>query len=135
MPLLVDTGVLYALADRRDAWHTRVRNYLQSHRETLLAPVTVLPEVTYLLRERISAEAEHRFVTSLARNEVAVEPVRPIDLQRADELLADYSQIGFVDATVVAIAERLQLEIVATTDHRHFASIRPSHIPHFTLVP
>ena len=52
MPLLVDTGVLFALADRRDAWHPKVKRYLQTTPQTLLAPVTILPEVAYLLRHR-----------------------------------------------------------------------------------
>ena len=37
MPLLVDTGILYALADRRDAWHLRVKRYLETTPQTLLA--------------------------------------------------------------------------------------------------
>src|SRR5438132_1084273 len=50
MPQLVDTGVLFALADRSDAWHTRARTWVESSSETLLAPVTILAEVAYLLR-------------------------------------------------------------------------------------
>ena len=72
MPLLVDTGILYALADRRDAWHRRVVAYLTASPQSLLAPATVLPEVTYLLRERIGAQAERAFVSSVARGEIAV---------------------------------------------------------------
>lgn len=135
MPLLADTGVLYALADRRDAWHTRVRTYLNAHPDTLLAPVTTLPEVAYLLRERIGAKAERAFVASLARNEVAIEPIRTSDLHRAGELMATYDEIGFVDASIIAVAERLKLATIATTDRRHFGVVRPAHLPYFTLVP
>ncbi len=135
MPLLVDTGVLYALADRRDAWHTRVRHYLQSHPDTLLAPVTILPEVTYLLRERIGAQAEHAFVQSVAKGEIAVEGLGRRDVTRAAELMSDYDWLGFVDATVVATAERLKMSFVATTDRRHFGAVQPAHIERLTLVP
>ena len=135
MPLLVDTGIVYALADRRDAWHTRVRAYLESHPDTLLAPVTILPEVAYLLRARISAKAEQAFVASLARGEVAVERLETGDLDRAGELMSTYDWLGFVDATVVAIAERLKLSTIATTDRRHFGVVQPAHAKHFTLVP
>jgi predicted nucleic acid-binding protein len=135
MPLLVDTGILYALADRKDAWHTRVRGYLESHPATLLAPVTILPEVGYLLRHRIGAHAERAFVASLAAGEVAVEPLTHRDWKRTDELMGSYGQLGLVDASVVAIAERLKLHAIATTDRRDFGLVRPSHVERFTLVP
>lgn len=135
MPLLVDTGVLYALADRRDGWHARVRNYLRSHPDTLLAPVTILPEVAYLLRGRIGAPAELAFAQSVADGEIAVEGLARRDVARAGELMADYDWLGFVDATVIATAERLKMSSVATTDRRHFSAVRPTHIERFTLVP
>jgi hypothetical protein len=43
--VLVDTGIFFAIADRDDAWHDRVRAYLETSVESLLVPVTVLPEV------------------------------------------------------------------------------------------
>ena len=135
MPLLVDTGVLFALADRRDAWHARVRSLFEETREPLLAPVTILPEVTYLMATRLGAHAEQAFVRSLAEGELAVEHLTAADCRRAQELLEQWPAIGFVDASVVAMAERLKVHVIATTDHRHFAAIRPKHVPHFTLVP
>ena len=135
MPLLLDTGVLYALADRDDAWHVRARGLVKKTRETLLVPVTVLPEVCYLLRERLGSAAEAVFVRSAARGELAVESLLDADLVRAEVLMREYDEIGFVDASIVAIAERLALTTVATTDRRHFAAIRPRHIPAFVLVP
>ena len=135
MPLLVDTGVLYALADRRDAWHARVRNYLRSHPDTLLAPVSILPEVAYLLRARIGAHAELAFASSMATGEIAVEGLGRRDFFRTGELMATYDWLGFVDATVIAVAERLKMSSVATTDRRHFGAVRPAHTERFTLVP
>jgi predicted nucleic acid-binding protein len=135
MPLLVDTGVVYALADRRDSWHARIRAYLRSHPDTLLAPVTIVPEVAYLLRERIGADAELAFVRSIAEGEVAVESLQSRDWERAVEVMSSYGELGLVDATVVAVAERLRVSTIATTDRRHFAAIRPAHRERFTLVP
>ena len=135
MPLLVDTGVVYALADRRDAWHARVQRYLRRHRETLLAPVTILPEVAYLLRHRIGADAELAFVRSIARGELAIEPIRRVDLSRTEALMSTYGDLGFVDTTIIAIAERLKVSLIATTDRRHFAVVRPAHCDQFVLVP
>jgi len=43
--------------------------------------------------------------------------------------------LGIVDAAVIAIAEGLQLTEVATLDQRHFAVVRPRHVPAFTVLP
>ena len=135
MALLVDTGVLYALADRRDAWHRRVRDYLGAHPDILLAPVTILPEVAYLLRERTGPAAEAAFVRSLAAGEIAVENLAQRDMARAGDVMETYEFLGLVDATIVAVAERLKMTTIATPDRRHFASVRPAHGGSFTLVP
>jgi uncharacterized protein len=135
MPLLVDTGILYALADRSDAWHERTRDYLESNRVSLLAPVTILAEVAYLLRERIGSRSERAFVESVSRGEVAVEEVKRVDWARIERVMAEYDELGLVDASIVAIAERLKTPVLATTDRRHFSAVRPKHVAKFTLVP
>jgi uncharacterized protein len=135
MPLLVDTGILYALADRTDAWHQKSTRYLRSVRQRLLAPVSILAEVCYLLRERIGEQAELAFVTSIAAGEVAVEDLNASDWTRVAELMRQYDAIGMVDASVIAIAERLKIDTLATTDRRHFTFVRPAHVDRLTLVP
>ena len=135
MPLLLDTGIVYALADRKDGWHRRARDLVNASREALLVPVTVVPEVCYLMRERLGAAVERRFVASLAAEELALEDLAAGDLKRCAALLEQYPQIGFVDASLVAVAERLRLRKIATTDRRHFGTIQPKHVPAFELVP
>jgi uncharacterized protein len=135
MPLLLDTGVIYALADRDDRWHQRCIDYLKTARELLLVPVTVVPEAAYLIHDRLGSAAERRFVRSIADRELTIESLRDADWKRVGELLDDYDRIGVVDASVVAIAERLKLDTIATTDRRDFSVIRPLHRASFTLVP
>ena len=135
MPQLVDTGILFALADRSDAWHARARAHVQSSPDILLAPATILTEVAYLLRHRLGPEAELAVVTSLADGELAVENLGAKDWTRARDLMRTYEWLGFVDATIVAIAERLKVRTLATTDRRHFGAVRPAHVERFTLVP
>jgi len=135
MPLLVDTCVLYALADRKDAWHTRVVRHLEANAGPLLAPATIVAEVAYLMRARLGAKAEQAFAESLAVGEIAVEPFTLKDWKRTAQLMATYDVLGFVDASVVAIAERLRLDTIATTDRRDFSLVRPAHVERFTLVP
>jgi uncharacterized protein len=135
MPLLLDTGALYALADADDDWHERVRDFLKGERQSLLAPVTVIPEAAYLIRKRLGPSAETRLAESLAAGEIAVENLTQRDLVRSSELLHRYDFLGFVDASVVAIAERLKLRSLVTTDRRDFGRVRPAHTPAFQLLP
>jgi predicted nucleic acid-binding protein len=135
MPLLVDAGILYALADRSDAWHARAVGYLTQFRPALLAPVTVIPEAAYLVRTRLGEPQERKLVDALVNGGVAVEPLRDADVARTAVLMAKYPDLGFADCSVVAIAERLALDTIATTDRRHFTLVRPRHLTRFTLVP
>ena len=64
------------------------------------------------------------------------------DLEREDyartlELVLRYADLplGLVDASIVAVAERLEQDTIATLDHRQFSVIRPLHVPAFTLMP
>ena len=135
--VIVDTGILYAMADRDDTWHNPIKAYLQTHMDTLIMPVTVLPEICYLLNAHIGQVAERRFITSTLQGEMRIEGLTGEDLRRTSKLLEQYADanIGFVDATVVAIAERLKICRLLTTDRRHFSIIRPRHCPQFELLP
>jgi len=135
MAILVDTGILYALADADDRWHQAANAWLEDVSELLIVSVTALPEVAYLLHTRLGAAAELAFVQSLAGGELEVEDLRRADLVRSAEVMRRYPEIGLVDASIVAMAERLKIETIATTDRRHFESIRPKHTKAFTLVP
>ena len=135
MAILVDTGILYALADADDRWHQAANAWLEDVSELLIVSVTALPEVADLLHTRLGAAAELAFVQSLAGGELEVEDLRRADLVRSAEVMRRYPEIGLVDASIVAMAERLKIETIATTDRRHFESIRPKHTKSFTLVP
>jgi predicted nucleic acid-binding protein len=135
MPLLVDTGILYALVDRTDAWHAPAVEYLKRIRPTLLVPVTVIPEAAYLVRTRLGMREELALIKGFLNGGIAVEPLRDPDLTRAAALMEKYSDLGFTDCTVVAMAERLALTTIATTDRRHFGVVEPRHASHFALVP
>ncbi len=96
----------------------------------------VITEVAYLLQTRLGAEAEVRFLADLAEGNLIAEPVHPGDWIRIAELVARYRDLplGTADASVVAAAERLQVQEVATLDRRHFNVVRPATAP-FTLLP
>ncbi|MHB1025247.1 MAG: type II toxin-antitoxin system VapC family toxin, partial [Desulfobacteria bacterium] len=59
------------------------------------------------------------------------------DMARTVAILKQYTDanIGFVDASLVAVSERLGINTVFTTDRRHFSLIKPAHCSAFTLLP
>ena len=135
MPVIVDTGILYALADADDAWHDRARAWIERHTDLLVVPVSVLPEVTYLLQTRLGSAIELAFAESVAAGELEIEGLRQADFDRCCDVMKEYPEVGFVDASLVAIAERLKARAIATTDRRHFATVAPKHMTRFELVP
>ena len=88
--VVADTGPLYALIDRSDAWHERVTAWWTAQSRQIRVPITVLPEVCYLLQTRISAQAEQAFVRSVANGELIIEPVESDDVLRASALMREY---------------------------------------------
>lgn len=55
-------------------------------------------------------------------------------LNDSPQLYAD-TPLGFVDASITATAERLNIVTLLTTDRRHFSLIRPADSATFRLVP
>lgn len=78
-----------------------------------------------------------RFVRAVRDPGWSIVPLPDSDLERAAELLDQYhdSKLDFVDATIVAMAERLNVRRILTLDRRHFEMIRPRHCPAFEILP
>jgi len=134
---LVDTGIIYALADKGDAWHRRAAASVVGFPGRLLVPASVLPEACSLLNSCLGPFAETAFLVALNHREMSVEQVTPPDMARIVLILKRYADanIGFVDASLVAVAERLGINTILTTDRRHFSLIKPAHCSAFTLLP
>jgi hypothetical protein len=125
------------LADEDDAWHRKATGFLKEFTGRLVIPFSVIPECCYLLNSYLGQEAELTFIQSLLRGELLVEQLTYQDMIRSRELMDQYrdSNIGFVDASIAAVAERHKFQEILTTDRRHFNIIRPKHCKSFTLLP
>ncbi len=135
MTTVFDTGPLVAAIDRSDKHHARCAAFLENLQGTRLVPTTVLVEVCWLLEERPDVEAA--FLESVASGEFEQVAITDTDLVRMAELVRAYADLplGAVDASVIAVAERLNLADVATLDRRHFPVVRPRHVTALTLLP
>lgn len=137
MPVVADTGVIYALADAADQHHAACLAALENELETIVVPQSLLAEITYLVSSRLGTDAEVAVIRGLADSAWRIEPLTDADLRRAAELMAQYAdaRIGFADASVVAVAERLGAGRLYTLDRRHFSMIQPAHVKAFELLP
>jgi len=135
--LICDTGPLYAAMDRGDADHESCVQLLASSAEQLLVPAPVVVELDWLAGTRLGPEPFSEFLADLADDAIAVVDLVRADYLRVRELLVRYAdlRLGFVDAAVVAVVERLEELKLATLDHRHFGTIRPVHVESLQLLP
>jgi predicted nucleic acid-binding protein len=135
--LVVDAGPLYAYADEDDAHHEACLSLLERHPGPLVIPLLVVTEVTYLLATRLGHEAEVRFLGDLASGALVPTPVDVTDWLRIAQLVSRYHDLplGTVDASVIALCERLGVPSVATLDRRHFSVVRPRHVAALEIIP
>ena len=137
MALILDTGALFAAMDRSDADHDRCAALIEATNERIVVPAPVIVEVDWLSRRRLQLEAFLSLLDDIQDKRLTVEELRITDYARSRQLVDRYRDLplGFVDAAVMSIVERLGEAKLGTLDHRHFAVVRPRHVPTLRLLP
>jgi uncharacterized protein len=136
MALILDTGPLYASLDRSVADHPACRALIEATDDALVIPAPVLVELDYWTHQRLQAGAL-ALLADIEAGAYAVADLTIADHRRVREFCDRYvdADIGFGDAAVFAIVERLDEPKVATLDRRHFALLRPRHGDSIDLLP
>jgi predicted nucleic acid-binding protein len=137
MALILDTGPLYASLDRSDNDYMASRRLIETTSEQLIIPSPVLVEVDHLIHARLHAGALVALLEDISIGAYSIEDVQLGDYDRIRGICDRYADadIGFVDAAVLAIVERLNEPKLATLDRRHFGLLRPRHVAALTLLP
>jgi predicted nucleic acid-binding protein len=137
MALVLDAGPLYALYDRRDANHAACRKLVDETDELLVVPSPVLVEVDYWIHTYMHPGVLVGLLDDILLQGYSVEDVAYEDYGRIREVCDRYADldVGFVDAAVLAIVERLREPKLATLDRRHFSVLRPRHVDALELLP
>ncbi len=114
-----------------------VANSFETTTEPLVIPEPVLVEVDYWVSRRLHAGVFVQLLDDILAGSFAVAPLVEGDYRRIQELCdrCASSDIGFVDAAVLAIADRLNEPKLATLDRRHFGLLRPRHVEALELLP
>jgi uncharacterized protein len=129
--IVADTGAIIALLDADDQHHFVVRQLFLDTGSQWLLPWAILPEVDYLLHRLVGEKSQRAFMEDLATGSFLVEWGQELDLVRARALCEKHRslRIGLVDACVIAVAERVKAQAIATLDLRHFGAIKISGKP------
>lgn len=123
--IVADTGAILALLDTDERHHRILRRHVEADPGAWLLPWAILPEVDYLAATRLGQTVALAFLADLADGTFAIEWGDPRDLERAHHLARRYHglKLGLVDGVVIAVAERLGAEAIATLDLRHFSAV------------
>jgi len=114
--LLLDTGALVSLLDRRQTFHAQCRDLYREADGPLVTTEAVLTESTYLL-SGVSGGVT-ACLEFVLRGGAVVVPSTDVSLERCKKLIDKYSDLpmDFADATLVVLAEELNTDLVFTLD-------------------
>jgi predicted nucleic acid-binding protein len=124
--IVADTGALLALVDADDRHHKALRHVFGNEGSSWVLPWAILPEVDDLLSALVGRRAEEAFLADLASGVFPMERGTEADLLEAERISRRHRalRLGLVDAVVIAVAERLKAEAIATLGLRHFGGVR-----------
>lgn len=133
--VLVDTGPLVALFNRRDDDHAACTKTLKALRAPLVTVWPVITEAMYLLA--FSDLAQEGLWQFLLAGTLLSLPLEYADLGRIRELMQQYrdQEMDLADAALVRVAEREKIRTIFTIDRRDFRIYRPKHTRSFYLLP
>ena len=137
MKYLLDSGFLYAVLNDRETDHAAAKTVIDSLTGGVVFPVPAITEVAYLVHRDLGAIAHADFLANLPNYEFLLESPSIPDIERASQVIRKYKdqKIDFVDALIVAMAERLNITKILTVDRRHFQIFRPVHCEAFEIFP
>jgi predicted nucleic acid-binding protein len=135
--IVTDTSFVLALLDARDTYHGDATRWHARDDEDWATTPLVLAELDYLSDSHGGRRARTAFRSNVAAGVFLVEWWETASLE-AVEIAERYGDLGvsLTDASLVALADRLETTRIATFDERHFRAMTPLRKEAaFTLLP
>jgi predicted nucleic acid-binding protein len=125
--IVLDTSVVLAFMDRRDADHEVVRAWMDELEDELLTTPLVVAELDNLVFRQGGASATKALREDFEQGAYGVE-WWPSAMHETIAVAERYEsmEIGLTDASLIALAAHLKTVEIATLDERHFRSARPA---------
>lgn len=124
--IAVDAGFLYALLDRRDAWHERAKVAAPTVQEGWVTTWPVLAEATHLMTRRLGTRFAQALMDEVADGGLLAWDIPQEQVNRIPAMMQRYASLpmDLADASLVLLAEHLGHGRILTTDERDFGSYR-----------
>jgi hypothetical protein len=121
--VLIDSGPLIALFDASDKYHQDAVDFIKRNKFKLVTTIASITETLHLLDFNRNAQID--FLEWVQRGAVEIHNIENTDLQRLKELTEKYRDLpmDFADSCLVYLAEKLNLNTIATID-RDFSMYR-----------
>src|SRR5687767_1536422 len=119
---IADTSVVIAVFDRKDKQHPTARKFYNVMHEEVMLPSVVLTEVAYLAAQIGGGNFTASVIDTLRKSPFIITELTDADYARTAEILRKYhdTRIDFVDASIMALSERLGITRILTFDYRDF---------------
>ena len=113
---LIDSGILIAYYNASDRYHHQVRSLFERCSSQLVTTVSCITEVMWILNT--DWQVQNQFLNGVIREVFQCSPLLPQDFVRIAELNVQYADQGtdFVDLSLVAVSERLQIPAIVALD-------------------
>lgn len=133
--IVVDTSIVVAALNRGDDAHETVRDWLTVTREELVTTPLAVAEMDHLVSSYGGEEGVAALRGDLKRGAYVVD-WWPAAMSEIIAVASRHAGIGLTDASLVALAARVETIDVATLDERHFRTLRPATgEPAYRLLP
>jgi len=136
MEVIIDTSAILGLIDKSCLQHQAISDIINKKDINLIVPSPVIPEVCYMLNRKFGPSVEIKFLEEIISVNFQIEIIKFPDILRTVEILNKYQSlnIGFVDGSIVAIAERLKVNQILTLDKKHFNTVIPLGFDYFEVL-
>ena len=114
--ILIDTGPIVALLNRRDKHHKRVLEFTQNYSGGFVTTWSVITEATHLLRNSIHAQLN--LLEWIRRGGIDIFQIEKNDVERMITLTKKYSDLpmDLADCSLIIAAEKLSINEIISID-------------------
>jgi predicted nucleic acid-binding protein len=134
--IVLDTSFVVALLWADDEGHHEAAEFYAKAEDRFATTPLVLAEIDYMLHSRATPDEAQAFNAEIRAGSMGVEWWPKLDVQAA-EIADRHAEIGLglTDASLIALAGRLETTRIASFDERHFRAVEPLNGGSFELLP
>ena len=137
MAVLIDTSAFLHFFDGDAEQHGAIANLVEAERDPLVVSPFVLAELDYLITRRFSAHHARQAMQELVGGAYHLADFGWVEVQRTLRLIDRFAdrRLGLTDASLLELADRVQISTVFTLDRRDFDGLVRSDGTPLTILP